>query len=288
MKRNIIERKKEMIRELTQAAWSELAGLHEQEQRGALPRAAAQQAAIARIQSMRYGDDGKDYFWISDTQTRMVMHPYRPELNGRSLLDYSDPAGKKLFVEFTQVVRDKGDGYVDYLWQWKDDEKRVVPKLSYVKGFAPWGWIVGTGIYLEDVRAEISQMIRRVLQISVGISVVIAALLAYISQAGARPRTPALAGGNGAARVGGEVPAAGGRHDGGRPAGAAGPPGVREQDPAQPARATRRRNWSQLPLDQDHRVGPERRAGDAGGGTARQDHRQERRGRRTCCWLPPR
>jgi PAS domain S-box-containing protein len=184
MKKNIIERKKEMIRELTQAAWSELAGLHEQERQGALPRAAAQQAAIARVENMRYGDDGKDYFWISDTQTRMVMHPYRPELNGQSLLDYSDPAGKKLFVEFTKVVQDRGDGYVDYLWQWKDDGKRVVPKLSYVKRFAPWGWIVGTGIYLEDVRAEISQMIRRVLQISTGISIVIAALLAYISKQG--------------------------------------------------------------------------------------------------------
>jgi PAS domain S-box-containing protein len=184
MKKNIIERKKEMIRELTQAAWSELAGLHEQEKQGALSQAAAQQAAIARIQNMRYGDDGKDYFWVSDTQTRMVMHPYRPELNGQSLLDYSDPAGKKLFVEFTRVVRDKGDGYVDYLWQWKDDERRVVPKLSYVKLFAPWGWIVGTGIYLEDVRAEIRQMIHRVLQSSVGISVIIAALLGYITQQG--------------------------------------------------------------------------------------------------------
>jgi PAS domain S-box-containing protein len=184
MKKNIIERKKEMIRELTQAAWSELAGLHEQEKQGALSQAAAQQAAIARIQNMRYGDDGKDYFWISDTQTRMVMHPYRPELNGQSLLDYADPSGKKLFVEHAKVVREKGDGYVEYLWQWKDDEKRVVPKLSYVKGFAPWGWIVGTGIYLEDVRAEIRQMTRRVLQSSVGISVIIAALLAYISQQG--------------------------------------------------------------------------------------------------------
>jgi PAS domain S-box-containing protein len=184
MKKNIIERKKEMIRELTQAAWSELAGLHEQEKQGSLTRMAAQQAAIARLQNIRYGDDGKDYFWISDMQTRMVMHPYRPDLDGQSLLDYSDPAGKKLFVEFTKVVRDKGDGYVDYLWQWKDDEKRVVPKLSYVKGFAPWDWIVGTGIYLEDVRAEVSQMTRRVLQVSVGISIIIAVLLAYISQQG--------------------------------------------------------------------------------------------------------
>ncbi|HOW65243.1 MAG TPA: DUF294 nucleotidyltransferase-like domain-containing protein [Candidatus Paceibacterota bacterium] len=184
MKKIIIDRKKEMIRELTQAAWSELAGMHEQERQGVLSRTDAQQAAIARIQNMRYGDDGKDYFWISDTQTRMIMHPYRPDLNGQSLLDYSDPAGKRLFVEFTQVVKAQGDGYVDYLWQWKDDENRVVPKLSYVKGFAPWGWIVGTGIYIEDVRDEISRLTRRVLQISLGISLVIAVLLAYIIQQG--------------------------------------------------------------------------------------------------------
>ena len=60
MKKNIIERKKEMIRELTQVAWNDLAGLHEQEKQGALPRAAAQQVAIAHIQNKRYGDDGKD------------------------------------------------------------------------------------------------------------------------------------------------------------------------------------------------------------------------------------
>ncbi|MCX8155693.1 MAG: DUF294 nucleotidyltransferase-like domain-containing protein [Verrucomicrobiae bacterium] len=182
MRKNIIERKKEMIRELTHAAWSELAGMYEQERLGVLTREAAQQAAISRIQNMRYGEDGKDYFWISDMKTQMVMHPYRPDLNGQSLLEYADPTGKRLFVEYTRVVAREGAGYVDYYWQWKDDESRVVPKLSYVKGFAPWGWIVGTGIYLEDVRAEIRQVTRRVLQISVGIAVIIAGLLAYISQ----------------------------------------------------------------------------------------------------------
>jgi signal-transduction protein with cAMP-binding, CBS, and nucleotidyltransferase domain len=184
MRRNIIERKREMIRELTQAAWSELAGLHEQEKAGSLTRAAAQQAAIARVQRLRYGDDGKDYFWITDMQPRMVMHPYRPELNGQDLSTYADPAGKKLFVESAALVSLAGDGYVDYLWQWKDDERRVVPKLSYVKGFAPWGWIIGTGIYLEDVRAEIAHITRRVLLISIGISVVIALLLGYIAHQG--------------------------------------------------------------------------------------------------------
>jgi signal transduction histidine kinase len=184
MKRTIIERKKEMLRELTQTAWSELASLHEQEIAGTLTRAAAQQAAMARIQRLRYGDDGKDYFWITDSHPRMVMHPYRPELNGQDLSTYADPAGKKLFVEFAHLVRRHGDGYTDYLWQWKDDETHVAPKLSYVKGFAPWDWIIGTGIYLEDVRAEIAQLTRRVLQIALGISVVLALLLGYIVQQG--------------------------------------------------------------------------------------------------------
>jgi signal-transduction protein with cAMP-binding, CBS, and nucleotidyltransferase domain/PAS domain-containing protein len=184
MRRNIIERKREMIRELTQAAWSELAGLHEQEQRGTLSREAAQQAALTRVRRLRYGDDGKDYFWITDGQPRLLMHPYRPDLEGQDVSTYADPAGKRLFAEFAALVGAQGEGYADYLWQWKDDERRVVPKLSYVKGFAPWGWIIGTGIYLEDVRLEIARITRRVLWVSVGISVGIGLLLAYIAQQG--------------------------------------------------------------------------------------------------------
>jgi signal-transduction protein with cAMP-binding, CBS, and nucleotidyltransferase domain len=184
MKRTIVDRKKEMIRELTQTAWSELVALHEQEQRGTLTRDAAQQAAIARIQRLRYGDEAKDYFWITDSQPRMIMHPYRLELNGRDLSQYADPAGKKLFVEFAALVRARGEGYTDYLWQWKDDEHRVAPKLSYVKGFAPWGWIIGTGIYLEDVRTEVARVTRHVLLLSMGLSLVIGCLLAYIANQG--------------------------------------------------------------------------------------------------------
>jgi PAS domain S-box-containing protein len=189
MRRNMVDRKKEMIRELTQVAWSEIAGLHEQEKSGALTRPAAQQAAIARIRGLRFGDDGKDYFWICDMQPRMVMHPYRPELDGRDLSDYSDPAGNDLFVEAVRLVRASGDGYIEYVWQWKDDAQRVGPKLSYVKGFGPWNWIVGTGIYLEDVRAEFNEVIWRVLQASAGFLVLIGGLLVYITKQGHKLET---------------------------------------------------------------------------------------------------
>ena len=66
-----------------------------------------------------------------------------------------DPDGKLLFVESVRTADENGDGFIDYMWQWKDDSTRIVPKLSYVMEFKPWNWIVGTGIYLEDVRMEI-------------------------------------------------------------------------------------------------------------------------------------
>jgi len=80
----------------------------------------------------------------------MVMHPIRPEMDGKDLSDYKDPNGKKLFVEFAKVCQEKGEGFVDYMWP-LPGQNQPVPKLSYVKLFAPWGWIVGTGIYLDDV-----------------------------------------------------------------------------------------------------------------------------------------
>lgn len=89
----IVDRKKEMLRELVQTAWGEVEGLYRRELDGTMTRAAAQQAAVARIRELRYGEDRKDYFWISDLAPRMVMHPYRPDLDGTDLSNYGDPQG---------------------------------------------------------------------------------------------------------------------------------------------------------------------------------------------------
>jgi methyl-accepting chemotaxis protein len=102
------------------------------------------------IAQLRYGPKGQDYFWINDMGPKMVMHPIKPELDGKDLSGSQDPNGKKLFVEFVNVCRDKGEGFVDYMWPMPGHDAPV-PKLSYVRLFEPWGWIVGTGIYLDDV-----------------------------------------------------------------------------------------------------------------------------------------
>jgi methyl-accepting chemotaxis protein len=78
------------------------------------------------------------------------LHPIEPELDGKNLSGSKAPNGKKLFVEFVNVCRNKGRGFVDYMWPMPGYDDPV-PKLSHVKLFKPWGWIVGTGIYLDDV-----------------------------------------------------------------------------------------------------------------------------------------
>ncbi|MBM9615610.1 methyl-accepting chemotaxis protein [Desulfobulbus rhabdoformis] len=107
------------------------------------------------IAQLRYGRKNSDYFWINDMSPKMIMHPVKPELDGKDLSASQDPNGKKLFIEMINICRDKGEGFVDYLWPMPGREKPV-PKLSYVKLFKPWGWIVGTGIYLDDVEAAVT------------------------------------------------------------------------------------------------------------------------------------
>lgn len=181
--KSIMERKAEMIRELTNSAFSVLTRYHQEEIKGQITGEAARKDAISGIEQLRYGPEAKDYFWITDLHPYMIMHPYRPELNGQDLTDFRDPNGKRMFVEFSRaVVRSStGDGFVEYMWQWKDDTTRIVPKLSYVKFFEPWGWVIGTGIYLEDVKQEIARLEKGLLRIALFITLILAILMTLIA-----------------------------------------------------------------------------------------------------------
>jgi methyl-accepting chemotaxis protein len=124
------------------------------------PDEVARKTAAARISKLRYGHD--DYFWINDLGPRMVMHPMKPELNGQDLSNNKDPNGKRLFVEFADVVRKQGSGFVDYQWP-KPGKDAPQPKLSYVTGFEPWGWVIGTGVYIDDLQAQVWESTRTVI-----------------------------------------------------------------------------------------------------------------------------
>jgi len=175
--KNMMEKKKEMLRELTNSVWS-LA--REYYSDTSLSQEEAKKLAIKKIGKIRYGINQKDYFWITDNQPVMIMHPYRPDLNGKPLGDYEDPTGKKLFVESVKIVKEHGEGYLEYLWQWMDDPSRIVPKISFVKGFEPWGWIIGTGIYIEDVRKDIRVLKAGILRTSVIIALLLTVIFVFL------------------------------------------------------------------------------------------------------------
>ena len=151
IKETMIEDRKAKIRNLVEYAHSQLAFYDEQVKAGTMSLEQAQTLAKNTLRKARY--DEKEYFWLNDYHPKSVMHPIKPELEGKDMTDNKDPTGKQLYVEFVKVVKADGAGFVDYLWS-KPGLTEPVPKLSYVKGYAPWGWIVGTGIYIDDVNAQ--------------------------------------------------------------------------------------------------------------------------------------
>lgn len=180
---SMLKQKREMIKELTTTAASVIEFYIGREQRGELSREAAQQGAAEAVSSLRYGIDHKDYFWITDMHPRMVMHPYRTELVGMDLTDYTDredKSGKVLFVEFVDLVKANREGYLEYLWQWMDDPSRAEPKLSYVQGVPAWDWVIGTGIYIHDIEEELRGLTRNLLIADGIIALLLLALMANL------------------------------------------------------------------------------------------------------------
>ncbi|MGE0085438.1 MAG: cache domain-containing protein [Desulfococcaceae bacterium] len=110
--------------------------------------------ALSVIRELRYGNE--DYFWINDTGPIMIMHPFQPEMEGKDMSDFHDLKGKKLFAEMIQVCRTSGEGAVSYMWP-KPGRDEPVPKLSYVKLFKPWNWIIGTGVYMETAEEDLKK-----------------------------------------------------------------------------------------------------------------------------------
>jgi PAS domain-containing protein len=181
---NMINQKKEMIKELTVSAASIIEHYILKEESGAMTREIAQKEAVNVIKEMRYGRDNKDYFWITDMRPVMVMHPYSTGLIGKDLRNYKDhgdKSGKRLFVEFVELVKQHNEGYLEYQWQLKDDPTKTASKLSYVRGIPKWNFIIGTGVYIDDVEKEINELQTDLLTSFSIISAVLLLILGYIA-----------------------------------------------------------------------------------------------------------
>ncbi len=160
----LLQSKQMEVKQLVETAASLLVHYKNLADAGKLKPEEAQAAAMSAVAGLRYAGD--QYFWINDFGPRMVMHPFQADLNGKDLSNNQDPTGKRLFVEMANICREKGEGFVHYQWP-KPGETAPSPKISYVKAIPGWNWIVGTGIYVDDVAAEVNRLLYTIVAVAV-------------------------------------------------------------------------------------------------------------------------
>lgn len=151
-RRSVYQDKRETVRQSADIGAAVVRHYVALSQAGTLPVETAKQQAIAAVKGLRYS--GKEYFWINDLEPRMIMHPTNPKLDGQSMADYKDPSGFALFIEMVRVCRQAGQGIVEYRWP-RPGEQESVAKFSAVQLVPEWGWIVGTGVYVDDVEGQL-------------------------------------------------------------------------------------------------------------------------------------
>ena len=148
LRNDLLEEKKSRTRSVVETAYEMVQYYYNAAKDGKMPEQEAQQKAKDLIKTLRY--EGTEYFWINDMNRFMVAHPYF-ELEGKDQSGLTDVNGKKIVVAFVEKAKDQKSGFVDYVWKRPGSEK-ATPKLAYVKSFEPWGWVVGSGIYIDDVQ----------------------------------------------------------------------------------------------------------------------------------------
>ncbi len=186
---DLYEGKAEKTRHVVQAASGVLNYYHGLETAGSLSREAAQQQALSAISQLRYDHD--DYFWINDLRPFMIMHPTNPKLDGKDLSTIKDPDGFAIFNEMAALAKAKGAGMLNYRWP-KPGAEAPVQKTSYVQLFEPWGWVIGSGVYIDDMQAEFRTQALKAGSVGLAIALIMAALVTLIARSIVRPLQDAV------------------------------------------------------------------------------------------------
>ena len=158
---------------------------------GVLSIEQAQKSALTTVHDLRI-DNGDIYFWINDTHPKMIMHPLKPQLDGKDLSNSKDPNGLKIFVEMVRATEASGAGFVRYSWD-KPGKSEPQPKLSYVKKNTDWNWIVGCGIYVDDLQAMVNNAFYTVLSVVVVAILFSLFTIYFLARSMSRPMSKAVA-----------------------------------------------------------------------------------------------
>ena len=142
------------VQSLVQSAVSQLNTYHQLVLSGELTESQAQERALAQLNQQRY--QGNEYFFVLDTSVRMIGHGDRVDVRGKDYSQVLTEAGEPVFAQMAALVNNSANhaDFFEYKWK-KAGSKTAEPKVSYVATFKPWGWAVGTGVFIDDINAQI-------------------------------------------------------------------------------------------------------------------------------------
>lgn len=156
MQNRMMSDRKDMIQKSVEVAIGSLNSNYKSFKDGSITEDVAKMKTIELIQNMRYGKDG--YFWINDTDYKMIIHPTNSALNGTSMYDFKDVNGFYLYREIISKVKSEDkSSFLEYYWP-RPGSQEAVPKISYVQLFAPWNWVLGSGVYIDDINRDIAEI----------------------------------------------------------------------------------------------------------------------------------
>lgn len=176
IERQMLSDKKEKLKNLVETVQTGIEGIYKQSQSGAITEEDAKTRIIDLVNATRY--QGKEYYFICDTDIKIVTNPIRPQMAGKDASEIKDADGLAIYKEFVKASDNSTGGYVFYR-QLKPGDPLPKPKLSYVKKLAGWNWIIGTGIYIDDLDVQVADF-KQDLYINLAIFIFFAYLIAYL------------------------------------------------------------------------------------------------------------
>lgn len=156
---NILANKKDTTKSSVQVVETLVQSFYKKSLNQEITQDQAKALALAAIENLRYNDE--EYFWIHNQNLEMVMHPHSKHLNGKSVAQIQDKENHFIFQDMNEIIKNSGEGFYHYYWSKPhSDPKNEIyyPKVSYVKLFSPWGWVIGNGVYVDEIYNEIQKI----------------------------------------------------------------------------------------------------------------------------------
>jgi signal transduction histidine kinase/CheY-like chemotaxis protein len=185
----LLAERKNAVRQIVEAASSVVADYAGQVQVGRVDVATAQRQALANLRALRYGNNG--YVWVQSVDNRVIMHPLTPQLEGQDMNNYQDFAGRLIFRDMNRLVVRYGKGFYRYFWP-KPGSETPEPKISYLALNTSWQWVIGSGVYIDDVYRDMQSLRHGILAVAAALFTAILLFSSHVARRINRPLKQAL------------------------------------------------------------------------------------------------